>query len=116
MAPQWAGARSMSTKRGPRLNAVVAVVEVEVEVAGIAEIVAAGAAGAGVVAGAAPAISRDSPRENLTEPRLPGYALQARFFFHDSAAKSAVAAGVAFVFRWHGLSSPLSANPRARRR
>src|ERR1017187_1069141 len=111
MAPQWAGARSMSTKRGPRLNAVVAVVEVEV--AGIAEIVAAGAA---VVAGAATAISRDSPRENLTEPRLPGYALQARFFFHDSAAKSAVAAGVAFVIRWHGLSSPLSANPRARRR
>src|ERR1017187_3522113 len=111
MAPQWAGARSMSTKRGPRLNAVVAVVEVEV--AGIAEIVAAGAA---VVAGAATVISRDSPRENLTEPRLPGYALQARFFFHDSAAKSAVAAGVAFVIRWHGLSSPLSANPRARRR
>src|ERR1035438_6294212 len=111
MAPQWAGARSMSTKRGPRLNAVVAVVEVEV--AGIAEIVAAGAA---VVAGAATAISRDSPRENLNEPPLPGYALQARFFFHDSAAKSAVAAGVAFVIRWHGLSSPLSANPRARRR
>src|ERR1035438_7746116 len=95
MAPQWAGARSMSTKRGPRLNAVVAVVEVEVEVAGIAEIVAAGAA---VVAGAATAISRDSPRENLTEPRLPGYALQARFFFHDSAAKSAVAAGVRRAF------------------
>src|ERR1035437_4273645 len=111
MAPQWAGARSMSTKRGPRLNAVVAVGEAAV--AGIAEIVAAGAA---VVAGAATAISRDSPRENLTEPRLPGYALQARFFFHDSAAKSAVAAGVAFVIRWHGLSSPLSANPRARRR
>src|ERR1035437_7067864 len=110
MAPQWAGARSMSTKRGPRLNAVVAVVEGEVEGAGSAEIVAAG------VAGAATAISRDSPRENLAEPRLPGYALQARFFFHDSAAKSAVAAGVAFVIRWHGLSSPLSANPRARRR
>src|ERR1017187_3067819 len=94
MAPQWAGARSMSTKRGPRLNAVVAVVEVEV--AGIAEIVAAGAA---MGAGAPAPVRRGFPTENLTEPRLPGYALQARFFFHDSAAKSAVAAGVARCLR-----------------
>src|ERR1035441_2535828 len=113
MAPQWAGARSMSTKRGPRLNGAVGGGAVGGGGAGRGECVAAGAAG---VAGAATTISRDSPRENLTEPRLPGYALQARFFFHDSAAKSAVAAGVAFVIRWHGLSSPLSANPRARRR